>query len=70
MGEQIIVASRGKWRDNAGSDTHCELTSIGERRIGLDQANAGLLIPHEKVEAYFAAKVEATRRQIELENAR
>jgi len=55
--------------DHAGSDPEYDVWFLREVQIGLDQANAGLLIPHEKVEAYFAAKVEATRRQIELENA-
>jgi len=34
-------------------------------RIGLDEANAGKLIPAEEVEARFAAKREASRRRLE-----
>jgi len=56
--------------DHAASDAEYDAWFLRQVQIGLDQANAGLLIPHEKVEAYFAAKVEATRRQIELENTR
>ena len=34
-------------------------------QIGLDQANAGQLIPAEEVEAKFAARRAATRRRLE-----
>jgi len=55
--------------DHAGSDPEYNAWFLREVQIGLDQANAGLLIPHEKVKAYFAAKREATLRQLELQNA-
>jgi len=55
--------------DHAASDAEYDAWFRREVQIGLDQANAGLLIPHEKVEAYFAAKREATLRQLELQNA-
>lgn len=34
-------------------------------QIGIDQANAGELIPAEEVEAHFAARRAATRRRLE-----
>jgi len=54
---------------HAGSGPEYDAWFRREVQIGLDQANAGLLIPAEKVEAYFAAKREATLRQLELANA-
>jgi len=54
---------------HAGSGPDYDAWFRREVQIGLDQANSGMLIPHERVKAYFAAKREATLRQIELENA-
>jgi len=36
--------------DHAGSDPEYDAWFLRQVQIGLDQANAGLLIPHEKIE--------------------
>jgi len=54
---------------HADSDAEYDAWFRREVQIGIDQANAGLLIPNEKVKAYFAALRKATLHQIELENA-